>query len=59
MVTFKTSQTVKPPEFRGSNNPLKAKAWLKDMAKSFEQVQVGENQKTAYASYFLKNEANG
>ena len=58
MVTFKTFQSVKPPEFKGTTDPVEAKAWLKEMEKAFELVKVGEDQKTTYASYFLKGEAS-
>ena len=57
-MTFKTFQLAKPPEFKGTNDPIEAKAWLKEIEKTFELVQVGEDQKIVYASYCLKGEAN-
>jgi len=47
IVTFKTFQSVKPPEFKGTTDPVEAKAWLKEIEKAFELVQVGEEQKTS------------
>ena len=57
-VTFKQFQAVKPPEFKGSADPVEANAWLKEMEKAFELVGAGAEQKTKFASYFLKGEAN-
>ena len=34
-VTFKQFQAVKPPEFKGSADPVEANAWLKEMEKGF------------------------
>ena len=49
---------MKPPEFKGSADPVEANAWLKEMEKAFELVGAGTEQKTKFASYFLKGEAN-
>ncbi|XP_017239655.1 uncharacterized protein LOC108212440 [Daucus carota subsp. sativus] len=57
-VTFKTFQSVKPQEFLGSSDPIKARAWLKETDKAFSLAKVGADQKTEFASYFLKEEAN-
>ena len=57
-VTFKQFQAVKPPEFKGSADPVEANAWLKEMEKAFELVGAGTEQKTKFARYFLKGEAN-
>ncbi|KAL8088724.1 hypothetical protein AgCh_038489 [Apium graveolens] len=51
-------KNVNPPEFEGEPNPVTAGAWLKEMEKSFNLVQVSDNFKTDYASYFLRNEVN-
>ncbi|XP_074377353.1 uncharacterized protein LOC141718878 [Apium graveolens] len=51
-------QAVKPPEFEGSTDPTKARTWLKEIEKAFALVKDGEDQKTEFASYFLKGEAN-
>ncbi|KAK1374824.1 hypothetical protein POM88_031017 [Heracleum sosnowskyi] len=55
-VMFKSFQAAKPPEFKGSTDPVEAKAWLKEMEKAFALIEVAEDKKTEYASYFLKNE---
>ncbi|KAL8134291.1 hypothetical protein AgCh_009363 [Apium graveolens] len=58
VVTFKQFQAVKPPEFKGSVDPVEANAWLKEIEKAFDLVGAGAEQKTKFASYFLKGEAN-
>ena len=57
MITFQAFQAVKPPEFKGSADPIEARTWLKEMEKAFALVRVGADQKTDFASYFLRNEA--
>ncbi|KAK1396603.1 hypothetical protein POM88_006466 [Heracleum sosnowskyi] len=57
-ITFKSFQAAKAPEFKGSADPVEAKAWLKEMEKAFALIEVTEDKKTEYASYFLKNEAS-
>ncbi|KAK1372774.1 hypothetical protein POM88_028967 [Heracleum sosnowskyi] len=57
-ITFKSFQVAKPPEFKGSADPVEAKAWLKEMEKAFALIEVTEDKKTEYASYFMKNEAS-
>ncbi|XP_063941914.1 uncharacterized protein LOC135149896 [Daucus carota subsp. sativus] len=56
--TFKSFQAVKPPEFRGTQDPVEAQSWLKEMEKAFTLAVVPEEKKVEYASYFLKDEAN-
>nr|XP_017227894.1 PREDICTED: uncharacterized protein LOC108203463 [Daucus carota subsp. sativus] len=58
VTTFKTFQSVKPPEFKGTQDPVEAHAWLKEMEKAFALTKVGDNQKVEYATYFLKGESN-
>lgn len=57
-VTFKSFQSVKPPEFHGTADPVEARAWLQEIEKAFALVKVGADQKTEFANYFLKGEAN-
>ncbi|XP_074327792.1 uncharacterized protein LOC141665704 [Apium graveolens] len=57
-LTFKNFQSVNPPEFKGSIDPVKANAWLKEIENAFDLVGVGIEQKTKFSSYFLKGEAN-
>ena len=54
--TFKTFQVVKPPEFRGTQDPVEAQSWLKEMEKAFTLAVVTDEKKVEYASYFLKGE---
>ncbi|KAK1360433.1 hypothetical protein POM88_044907 [Heracleum sosnowskyi] len=58
VTAFKTFQSVNPPEFRGSQDPVEAHACLKEIEKAFALVNVGNDQKVEYASYFLKGESN-
>ena len=55
---FKAFQSLRPPEFKGTADPVEARAWLKEMEKSFEILQIAEEQKTVFATYMLKGEAN-
>ena len=57
VVTFQAFQAVKPPEFKGSADPIEARSGLKEMEKVFTLVNVGDDLKTNFASYFLRNEA--
>ncbi|XP_063950154.1 uncharacterized protein LOC135152907 [Daucus carota subsp. sativus] len=56
-VTFKNFQSVNPPEFKGSADPIEARIWLKEIEKAFVLVKVRDEQKTEFASYYLKEEA--
>ena len=56
--SFKAFQSIRPPEFKGTADPVEARAWLKEMEKSFEILQVADDQKTVFATYMLKGEAN-
>ncbi|KAK1393845.1 hypothetical protein POM88_012901 [Heracleum sosnowskyi] len=58
VVTFESFQAAKPPEFKGSVDPVEANVWLKEMEKAFTLIEVTGEKKTEYASYFLKNEAS-
>ena len=55
---FRAFKSLKPPEFLGSADPVEARAWLKEIEKSFEILGVEERHKTIFASYILKGEAN-
>ena len=56
--SFKAFKSLKPPEFHGSADPVEARAWLKEMEKSFEILSIAEAQKTVFVAYLLKGEAN-
>ncbi|XP_074355810.1 uncharacterized protein LOC141695466 [Apium graveolens] len=51
-------RSVKSLEFKGSIDPIKARAWLKEMEKAFALVKVEADQKTEFVVYFLKGEEN-
>ena len=53
--TFRSFQSVKPPEFEGSPDPIKARAWLKEVEKAFRLAGVRDEDKTDFACYYLKN----
>ena len=55
---FKAFKSIQPPEFKGFGEPVEARSWLKEMEKSFEIIGVAEGQKTVFATYLLKEEAN-
>ncbi|KAL8134544.1 hypothetical protein AgCh_009530 [Apium graveolens] len=57
IMTFKTFQNVNPPAFYDTTDPVVAKTWIREMERSFKLVRLGEEQKTIYATYFLKGEA--
>ncbi|XP_074337097.1 uncharacterized protein LOC141674275 [Apium graveolens] len=43
---------------QGTQDPVEAHAWLKELEKAFALTNVGDNQKVEYATYFLKGESN-
>ncbi|KAL8147592.1 hypothetical protein AgCh_005058 [Apium graveolens] len=51
-------KSLKPPEFHKSADPVEARAWLKEMEKSFENLSTDGAQKTVFATYLLEGEAN-
>ncbi|KAL8119251.1 hypothetical protein AgCh_016682 [Apium graveolens] len=55
---FRAFKSLKPPEFLGYADPVEARAWLKEIEKSFEILGVEERHKTIFTSYMLKGEAN-
>lgn len=55
---FKAFKSIQPPEFKGFGEPVEARSWLKEMEKSFKIIGVEEGQKTVFATYLLKGEAN-
>ena len=55
---FKAFKALKPPEFQGTADPVEARTWLNEMEKSFEIMGTGDAQKTVFAAYLLKGEAN-
>ena len=55
---FRAFKSLKPPEFLGSADPVEARAWLKEILKSSEILDVEERHMTIFTSYLLKGEAN-
>ncbi|XP_074328084.1 uncharacterized protein LOC141665998 [Apium graveolens] len=51
-------QSLHSPEFTRTTDPIKMKYWMKEIEKAFALAEVGENKKTEYASFYLKDEAN-
>ncbi|KAL8115414.1 hypothetical protein AgCh_022051 [Apium graveolens] len=51
VVTFKQFQLVKPPEFEGTTDPIKAKSWLKEMEKKFTELFLEK-----YFPHFMKKQ---
>ncbi|XP_074325376.1 uncharacterized protein LOC141663210 [Apium graveolens] len=45
-------------EFNGEVDPVAARIWLKETEKAFTLIQVSDDLKADYASFFLKGEAN-
>ncbi|WOG81879.1 hypothetical protein DCAR_0101035 [Daucus carota subsp. sativus] len=43
---------------KGTQDPVEAQSWLKEMEKAFRLVVVTDEKKVEYASYFLKGETN-
>ncbi|XP_074323502.1 uncharacterized protein LOC141660418 [Apium graveolens] len=53
---FKSFKSVKPPELHGVADPVQARAWLKEVEKTFERIGTEEAHKTNFATYLLKGE---
>ena len=58
LANFKDFKAVGPPEFSGTTDPIAAQTWVKEMEKAFIISRVAEEQKTAFATYLMKGEAN-
>ena len=58
ITTFKDFKNVGPSEFKGTTEPVEARAWIKEIEKVFVIARVGEDQKTVFATYMIKREAN-
>ncbi|KAL8134367.1 hypothetical protein AgCh_009406 [Apium graveolens] len=50
-------KSVNPPSFHDTTGQVVANTWIREIERSFELVRLGEEQKTIYATYFLKGEA--
>lgn len=58
LANFKDFKTVRQPEFRGTTDPIEVQTWVKKIEKAFVIARVDEGQKTAFATYMMKEEAN-
>ena len=58
VTTFKDFKSVGPPEFTGTTDPIVAQTWIKEIEKAFTIARVGEDQKTIFATYMMRGEAN-
>lgn len=58
LANFKVFKAVGSPEFKGTTDPIEAQTWVKEMEKAFIIARVTEEQKTAFATYLMKGEAN-
>ena len=47
---FRAFKSLKPPEFLGSAEPVEARAWLKEIEKSFEILGIEERHKSIFTS---------
>ena len=56
--TYREFQSVQPPAFRGCSEPTEAQSWITEVEKAFQICRVADDQKTLFASYLLKGEAN-
>jgi hypothetical protein len=55
--SLKTFQSCKPPEFHGTDDPVKCMNWLREMEQAFHMCECGDNQKAKFASHMLKGAA--
>lgn len=58
LTSFKDFKLVGPPEFRGTLDLFEAQTWIEEMEKVFEVARVAEAQKTSFATFMMKGEAN-
>lgn len=58
LVNFKDFKAVGPSEFKGTIYPIEAQTWVSEMEKAFVISRVAEEQKTDFATYLIKGEAN-
>ncbi|KAL8149206.1 hypothetical protein AgCh_006278 [Apium graveolens] len=56
--SFQAFKSLKHLDFEGTTDPVVARAWLKELERSVEIMRVAEIQKTTFAAYLLKGEAN-
>ncbi|KAI3716247.1 hypothetical protein L6452_23456 [Arctium lappa] len=52
--TFKAFLGCRPPEFKGSDNPLDCMAWVREMEQAFRSSECGEDQRVIFGSRMLR-----
>ncbi|KAI3685861.1 hypothetical protein L6452_35122 [Arctium lappa] len=52
--TFKAFLGCRPPEFKGSDNPLDCIAWVREMEQAFRSSECGEEQRVIFGSRMLR-----
>ncbi|KAI3771393.1 hypothetical protein L6452_02557 [Arctium lappa] len=52
--TFKAFLGCRPPEFKGSDNPLDCIAWVREMEQAFRSSECGEKQRVIFGSRMLR-----
>ncbi|KAI3702757.1 hypothetical protein L6452_28509 [Arctium lappa] len=52
--TFKAFLGCRPPEFKGSDNPLDCMAWVREMEQAFRSSECGEEQRVIFGSRMLR-----
>ncbi|XP_074346856.1 uncharacterized protein LOC141685663 [Apium graveolens] len=58
MLRRDTTPDIARTQFKGTQDPVEAHAWLKEIEKAFALTNGGDNPKVEYATYFLKGESN-
>ncbi|KAI3771277.1 hypothetical protein L6452_02438 [Arctium lappa] len=52
--TFKAFLGCRPPEFKGTNDPMACMNWIREMQQAFRSSGCGESQKTVFRSQMLR-----
>ncbi|KAI3757500.1 hypothetical protein L6452_05040 [Arctium lappa] len=52
--TFKTFLGCRPPEFKGTDDPLLCMNWVREMEQAFRSSECGEGQKAIFGSQMLR-----
>lgn len=58
VANFKDFKSVGPPEFKGTIEPIEVQSWIEEIENAFVIARVREEQKTIFATYMMKGEAN-
>ncbi|KAI3673781.1 hypothetical protein L6452_39911 [Arctium lappa] len=55
--TFKAFLGCRPPEFKGTDNPVECMNWIRELEQAFRSSGCGENQKAVFGSQMLREAA--